>query len=100
MSQKDRLKIAGRQISDALTFDDVLLQPGYSDVLPKNTNITITFDEAIRNTDAFTSDICSYGYSHREQVGDCDGTSRRYWSVAQELYCRATVKSGSCCEEV
>ena len=40
MSQNDPLNIAGRQISDALTFDDVLLQPGYSEILPNETNIT------------------------------------------------------------
>ena len=47
MSQNDPLKIAGRQISDALTFDDVLLQPGYSEILPNETNITTRLTRTI-----------------------------------------------------
>ena len=47
MSQNDLLKIAGRQISDALTFDDVLLQPGYSEILPNATNITTRLTRTI-----------------------------------------------------
>ena len=47
MSQNDPIKIAGRQISDALTFDDVLLQPGYSEILPNETNITTRLTRTI-----------------------------------------------------
>ena len=47
MSQNGPLKIAGRQISDALTFDDVLLQPGYSEILPNETNITTRLTRTI-----------------------------------------------------
>jgi len=48
MSQNDTLQIAGRQISDALTFDDVLLQPGYSEILPGETNITTQLTRNIK----------------------------------------------------
>ena len=69
MSQNDPLKIAGRQISDALTFDDVLLQPGYSKILPNDTNIktrltrTINLHLPFENsyTDVFLPDV---GYRH------------------------------------
>ncbi|MBT5574669.1 MAG: CBS domain-containing protein, partial [Alphaproteobacteria bacterium] len=48
MSQNDTLQIAGRQISDALTFDDVLLQPGYSEILPGETNISTQLTRNIK----------------------------------------------------
>ena len=47
MSENVRLKIAGRQIADALTFDDVLLQPGYSDILPNDTDISTRLTRTI-----------------------------------------------------
>ena len=47
MSQNDLLIIAGRQISDALTFDDVLREPGYSEILPNESNITTRLTRTI-----------------------------------------------------
>ncbi len=41
---KELLRIA----SDALTFDDVLLQPGYSDVLPREVDLSTQLTAAIR----------------------------------------------------
>ena len=38
MKEKVPLRITEQQISEALTFDDVLLQPGYSEILPNETN--------------------------------------------------------------
>src|SRR6266403_660622 len=35
-------------ISEALTFDDVLLQPGSSDVLPKDVNVTTHLTKKIQ----------------------------------------------------
>lgn len=40
-------KIAEKQISEALTFDDVLLQPGYSKILPDETKITTKLTRTI-----------------------------------------------------
>ncbi len=37
-----------RIISDALTFDDVLLVPAYSDILPKDVNLSTSLTEKIR----------------------------------------------------
>ena len=41
---KELLRIA----SDALTFDDVLLQPGYSDILPREVDLSTRLTPAIR----------------------------------------------------
>ena len=51
--------IADRVVMDGLTFDDVLLIPAYSEVLPRNVDLTTKFS---RN-------IGRYGYGYRGQVG-------------------------------
>ena len=42
-------------IKEALTFDDVLLLPRYSKVLPSNTDITLTLSKKIRLKNPFLS---------------------------------------------
>ena len=48
MKEKVPLRITEQQISEALTFDDVLLQPGYSEILPNETNITTNLTRSIK----------------------------------------------------
>ena len=48
MKEKVPLRITEQQISEALTFDDVLLQPGYSEILPNETNITTKLTRSIK----------------------------------------------------
>ena len=40
--------ISDRILLEGLTFDDVLLIPGYSDVLPREVNLTSMFSRNIR----------------------------------------------------
>ena len=47
MKETVPLRIAEQKISEALTFDDVLLQPGYSEILPNETNITTQLTRSI-----------------------------------------------------
>ena len=57
-------------IKEALTFDDVLLLPRYSNVLPSNTNISLRLTDKIILKVPFN---ISNGYSNRVQNGyrDC-----------------------------
>ncbi len=47
MTERFPTQFAEQKISEALTFDDVLLQPGYSRVLPKETTITTKLTRTI-----------------------------------------------------
>ena len=54
--------IADRVVMDGLTFDDVLLIPAYSEVLPRNVDLTKYHIE-------YTDGVGRYGYGYRGQVG-------------------------------
>ena len=54
-------------IKEALTFDDVLLLPKYSNVLPSNTNIFLKLTKKISLKSSFFN-ICN-GYSNRVKNG-------------------------------
>ncbi len=59
-------------ISEALTFDDVLLVPAYSRVLPKEVDITIPAHTEYQAQ--HTHCISSHGYGHRGHPCHCHGT--------------------------
>ena len=45
--------IADRVVMDGLTFDDVLLIPAYSEVLPRNVDLTTKFSHYIHFPNGF-----------------------------------------------
>lgn len=59
--------IADRVVMDGLTFDDVLLIPAYSEVLPRNVDLTTKFSRNI--TLNIPDGVGRYGYGYRGQVG-------------------------------
>ena len=58
-------------IKEALTFDDVLLLPQYSSIMPANTNINVKFIKKINLKTPFF--IISYGYCYRIKNGNSNG---------------------------
>ena len=51
-----------RFLPEGLTYDDVLLVPAYSEIMPREVNISSQFTKKIRlNT---PNCICCNGYSH------------------------------------
>ena len=50
--------VAEKVVMDGLTFDDVLLIPAYSEVLP-------------RNVDLYSISFGSHGYGNRGAIGYC-----------------------------
>ena len=48
-----------RIVDEALTFDDVLLLPAYSEVLPKTADLSTRLTK-----NKPSADLCGYGYRH------------------------------------
>ena len=65
-------------IKESLTFDDVLLLPQYSDVLPSETDISLNLTKKILLKVPFF--IFSNGYSNRVKNGYCNCKCRWYWN--------------------
>ena len=53
-------------IGEGITFDDVLLVPAYSKVIPNQVDVSHSYDE------------CRNGYRYGVQYGNCHGTPGRY----------------------
>ena len=60
--------IADKIVMDGLTYDDVLLIPAYSEVLPKTVELTTKFS---RNIELKVPFDCRYGYGYRSENGHC-----------------------------
>ena len=58
--------IADKIVMDGLTYDDVLLIPSYSEVLPRTVELTTKFS---RNIELKVPFVCSYGYGDRGKNG-------------------------------
>ncbi len=63
--------MANEQISSSLTFDDVLLIPQYSEVLPKDIDISTQFNK--KNTAQYPYRQRCNGHRHRSAHSHCHG---------------------------
>ena len=61
--------IADKIVMDGLTYDDVLLIPAYSEVLPKTVELTTKFSRNIELKVPFVT--AGYGYGYRSENGHC-----------------------------
>ena len=59
--------VAEKVVMDGLTFDDVLLIPAYSEVLPRNVELSTQFSRNIR----LNIPLVSAGYGNRGAIGYC-----------------------------
>ena len=64
----------GTIIGEGITFDDVLLVPAYSEVIPNQVDLSTYLTKSIR-----LNDECRNGHSYGTQNGDCDVTTGRHW---------------------
>ena len=60
--------IADKIVMDGLTYDDVLLIPAYSEVLPRTVDLSTKFSKNIELK--IPCDGC-HGYGYRSENGDC-----------------------------
>ena len=65
-----------RNISEALTFDDVLLKPAASSVLPSDADTETAYPPDIPS---YSSDIGGDGYGNGKPAGHYHGTEWRDW---------------------
>ena len=70
-------------IKEALTFDDVLLLPQYSSILPANTNLNVKLSKTINLKLPFF--IISDGYCYRIKNGNSYGKKWWNWSNTQKF---------------
>ena len=71
----------GKIIGDGITFDDVLLVPSYSEVIPNQVNLTGCSSDQ-EDSAEHPPDECRHGYGYRAPHGDCNGKTgwNRYYS--------------------
>ena len=67
----------GKIIKEAITFDDVLLVPAYSEVIPNEVNLETKLTNKIKLNIPFMSASMDTVTEH--QNGNCHGTSGRNW---------------------
>ncbi len=67
----------GTIIGEGITFDDVLLVPAYSKVIPNQVDVTTHLNEEIKAEHSY--DECRNGYSYRAPHGNCYGETGWYW---------------------
>ena len=65
----------GKIIGEGITFDDVLLVPAYSEVIPNEVDLSTNLTKKIKIK--YPDDECRYGYSYRAPYGNRDGTTGR-----------------------
>ena len=61
--------IADKIVMDGLTYDDVLLIPAYSEVLPKTVELSTKFSRNIELKNPVCN--CCHGYGYRSEDGYC-----------------------------
>ena len=66
--------IADKIVMDGLTYDDVLLIPAYSEVLPKTVELSTKFSRNIELKITFVT----AAYCYRSENGYCHRSRRRY----------------------
>ena len=64
----------GKIIGEGITFDDVLLVPAYSEVIPNQVDLSTYLTKKIHLK--HTDDECRYGYGYRAPYGNCNGSDR------------------------
>ena len=69
---------------EALTFDDVLIVPGYTEVLPDQTEITAHLTSDIQPEHA--PPFGRHGYRHGGAPGDCPGARGRHRHLAPQPF--------------
>ena len=74
-------------IIEGLTFDDVLLIPAHSDVLPREVDVTTKLTREIT--------LRCYGYSYRSRSGYSHSTRGRYRSDTQEYAYQCADRAGA-----
>ena len=67
-------------IGEGITFDDVLLVPAYSEVIPNQVDISTWLTNQIK----CTSDECRHGHCYRTPHGHRNGKTGWYWYYSQE----------------
>ena len=72
----------GTIIGEGITFDDVLLVPAYSEVIPNQVDLT-TYLTKKDQTEHSTYE-CRHGYRYRTPYGHCHGATGRYRYHSQE----------------
>ena len=70
----------GKIIGEGITFDDVLLVPAYSEVIPNQVDLINTSDK--EDQTEYSDDECRNGYGYRTPHGNRNGASgrNRYYS--------------------
>ena len=63
--------IADKIVMDGLTYDDVLLVPGYSEVLPRTVSLETRFSRHIELKIPFVTAAMDTVYGHRGSDGHC-----------------------------
>jgi hypothetical protein len=76
------MKTDQKFIGEGLTYDDVLLIPAYSEVMPRETNTSSFFHE--ENPHQCPHYFCRDGHGYRIGDGYCYGAGRRNRCSAQE----------------
>ena len=71
----------GTIIGEGITFDDVLLVPGYSEVIFRGDSKPSRFINEFNKNDPFehSDDECGNGYGNRTPYGDCNGAPGGHW---------------------
>ena len=72
----------GTIIGDGVTFDDVLLVPQYSEVIPNQVSLKTNLTKKIQLNIPMMS--AGNGYGNRVSHGNCDGKTGWYWNYSQE----------------
>ena len=66
----------GKIIGEGITFDDVLLVPAYSEVIPNQVDVSTYLTKKDQTEHSF--DERRNGYGHRAPHGHCHGQTGRY----------------------
>ena len=70
----------GKIIGEGITFDDVLLVPSYSEVIPNQVDLSTYLTKGIK----LNIPMMSAGHCYRTSYGDRYGTPGRYRYYSQE----------------
>jgi hypothetical protein len=68
--------LSEKLVGEGLTYDDVLLVPSYSEVLPREVNIKSKFSQ--KYYPQHSRRVCSNGHGDGIRNGDCHGPRRRH----------------------
>ena len=72
----------GKIIGEGITFDDVLLVPAYSEVIPNQVELATWLTKKCKIE--YSDDECRNGYCYRTPDGNCHGKTGRYWYYPQK----------------